>query len=140
MLLMKPSVQHLTYFLQIHKNNYYLKLQKKQNSIYRDYINLAGAVISNENLEKISMVRRPFYIHSVQEGSDADIYGIWKNCWIKYVNSTIPESLNDIYEITKGKKEISLMTSCYTSRRGFFTLDYYVRLVLEKNKIEFIKR
>ena len=26
------------------------KLQKKQNSIYRDYINLAGAVISNENL------------------------------------------------------------------------------------------
>ena len=122
------------------ENSYYLKLQKKQNSIYRDYINLAGAVISNENLEKISMVRRPFYIHSVQEGSDADIYGIWKNCWIKYVNSTIPESLNDIYEITKGKKEISLMTSCYTSRRGFFTLDYYVRLVLEKNKIEFIKR
>ena len=46
----------------------------------------------------------------------------------------------DIYELTKGKKEISLMTSCYTSRRGFFTLDYYVRLVLEKNKIEFIKR
>ena len=122
------------------ENSYYLKLQKKQNSIYRDYINLAGAVISNENLEKISMVRRPFYIHSVQEGSDADIYGIWKNCWIKYVNSTIPESLKDIYEITKGKKEISLMTSCYTSRRGFFTLDYYVRLVLEKNKIEFIKR
>ena len=122
------------------ENSYYLKLQKKQNSIYRDYINLAGAVISSENLEKISMVRRPFYIHSVQEGSDADIYGIWKNCWIKYVNSTIPESLNDIYEITKGKKEISLMTSCYTSRRGFFTLDYYVRLVLEKNKIEFIKR
>ena len=122
------------------ENSYYLKLQKKQNSIYRDYINLAGAVISNENLEKISMVKRPFYIHSVQEGSDADIYGIWKNCWIKYVNSTIPESLNDIYEITKGKKEISLMTSCYTSRRGFFTLDYYVRLVLEKNKIEFIKR
>ncbi|MDC3141604.1 trypsin-like peptidase domain-containing protein [Alphaproteobacteria bacterium] len=122
------------------ENSYYLKLQKKQNSIYRDYINLAGAVISNENLEKISMVRRPFYIHSVQEGSDADIYGIWKNCWIKYINSTIPKSLNDIYEITQGKKEISIMTSCYTSRRGFLTLDYYVRLVLEKNKIEFIKR
>ena len=86
------------------------------------------------------MVRRPFYIHSVQEGSDADIYGIWKNCWIKYINSTIPKSLNDIYEITQGKKEISIMTSCYTSRRGFLTLDYYVRLVLEKNKIEFFKR
>ena len=122
------------------ENSYYLKLQKKQNSIYRDYINLAGAVISNENLEKISMVRRPFYIHSVQEGSDADIYGIWKNCWIKYINSTIPKSLDDIYEITKDKKEISLMTSCYTSRRGFLTLDYYVRLVLEKDKIEFINR
>ena len=122
------------------ENSYYLKLQKKQNSIYRDYINLAGAVISNENLEKISMVRRPFYIHSVQEGSDADIYGIWKNCWIKYINSTIPKSLNDIYQITQGKKEISIMTSCYTSRRGFLTLDYYVRLVLEKNKIEFFKR
>ena len=122
------------------ENSYYLKLKKKQNSIYRDYINLAGAVISNENLEKISMVRRPFYIHSVQEGSDADIYGIWKNCWIKYINSTIPKSLDDIYEITKDKKEISLMTSCYTSRRGFLTLDYYVRLVLEKDKIEFINR
>ena len=122
------------------ENSYYLKLKKKQNSIYRDYINLAGAVISNENLEKISMVRRPFYIHSVQEGSDADIYGIWKNCWIKYINSTIPKSLNDIYQITQGKKEISIMTSCYTSRRGFLTLDYYVRLVLEKNKIEFFKR
>ena len=122
------------------ENSYYLKLQKKQNSIFRNYINLAGAVIANENLEKISMVKRPFYIHSVQVGSDADIYGIWKNCWIKYVNGTIPKSLNDVYEITKGKKEINLMTSCYTSRRGFLTLDYFVRLVLEKNKIEFIKR
>ena len=122
------------------ENSYYLKLQKKQNSIYRSYINLAGAVIARENLEKISNVSRPFYIHSVQEGSDADIYGIWKNCWIKYVNGTIPQSLNDVYEITKDKNEISLMTSCYTSRRGFLTLDYYVRLVLEKNKIEFVER
>ena len=107
---------------------------------YRDYINLAGAVIADKNLVKISTVRRPFYIHSVQEGSDADIYGIWKTCWIKYVNGVIPVSLDDIYNITKGKKEINLMTSCYTSRKGFYTLDYYVRLVLEKNKIEYFKR
>ena len=122
------------------ENFYYLKLQKKQNSIYRNYINLAGAVIARENLEKISMVSRPFYIHSVQQGSDADIYGIWKNCWIKYINGTKPQSLNDVYEITKEKKENSLITSCYTSRRGFLTLDYHVRLVLEKNKIEFFER
>ena len=117
-----------------------MKFLKKQNSIYRKYINLAGAVISRENLEKISSVQRPFYIHSVQEGSDADIYGIWQNCWIKYVEATIPKSLKDIYEITKGKKEINLITSCYTSRQGFLTLDYSVRLELEKDKIEFISR
>ena len=122
------------------EKTYFIKLQKKKNSIYRDYINLAGAIISNDNLEKISMVHRPFYIHSVQEGSDSDVYGIWSNCWIKYVDSFIPKSLDEIYEITKGKKEIELVTSCYTSRKGFLTLDYYVRLVMEKDKIEFIKR
>ena len=122
------------------ENSYFIKLQKKQNSIYRDYIYLAGAVIANKNLVKISKVRRPFYIHSVKGGSDADIYGIWKTCWIKYVNGVIPVSLDDIYNITKGKKEINLMTSCYTSRKGFYTLDYYVRLVLEKDKIKYIKR
>lgn len=122
------------------ERSYFIPLIKKQNSIYRDYINLAGAVISRENLEKISSVQRPFYIHSVQEGSDADLYGIWQNCWIKYVEATIPKSLKDIYEITKGKKEINLITSCYTSRQGFLTLDYSVRLELEKDKIEFISR
>lgn len=122
------------------ENSYFIDLKPKQNSIYRNYINLAGAVISAENLEKISHFQRPFYIHSIQEGSDADIYGLWKNCWIKYVNSEIPKSLKDIYEITKNKKEINLITSCYTSRQGFLTLDYAVRLELEKDKIEFIKR
>lgn len=122
------------------ERSYFIPLIKKQNSIYRDYINLAGAVISRENLEKISSVQRPFYIHSVQEGSDADLYGIWQNCWIKYVEATIPKSLEDIYEITKDKKEINLITSCYTSRQGFLTLDYSVRLELEKDKIEFISR
>jgi len=122
------------------EKSYSIPLIKKQNSIYRNYINLAGAVISRENLEKISNVQRPFYIHSVREGSDADIYGIWQNCWIKYVEASIPKSLGDIYEITKGKNEINLITSCYTSRQGFLTLDYSVRLELEKDKIEYIER
>jgi len=122
------------------EKSYFIPLIKKQNSIYRSYINLAGAVISRENLEKISSVQRPFYIHSVREGSDADIYGIWQNCWIKYVEAAIPKSLADIYKITKGKKEINLITSCYTSRQGFLTLDYSVRIELEKDKIEYIKR
>jgi len=122
------------------EKSYFIPLIKKQNSIYRNYINLAGAVISRENLEKISSVQRPFYIHSVREGSDADIYGIWQNCWIKYVEASIPKSLGDIYEITKGKKEINLITSCYTSRQGFLTLDYSVRIELEKDKIEYIER
>ena len=122
------------------ENSYLIELKSKQNSIFRSYINLAGAVISAENLEKISHFQRPFFIHSVQEGSDADIYGLWKNCWIKYVNSMIPKSLKNIYEITKNEKEINLITSCYTTRQGFLTLDYAVRLELEKDKIEFIKR
>ena len=122
------------------ENSYFIPLIKKQNSIYRNYINLAGAVISRENLEKISTVQRPFYIHSVREGSDADIYGIWQNCWIKYVEATIPKSLADIYKITKGRKEVNLITSCYTSRQGFLTLDYSVRIELEKDKIEYIER
>ena len=122
------------------ETNYYIDLKKKQNSIYRDYINLAGAVIAAKNYEKISTEQRPFYIHSVQKGSDADIYGIWKDCWIKYVNASIPKTLSDIEKITNGKKEINLITSCYTSRQGFLTLDYAVRLELEKDKIEYIKR
>ena len=122
------------------EKDYYIDLKKKQNSIYRNYINLAGAVIAAKNYEKISTEQRPFYIHSVQVGSDADIYGIWKDCWIKYVNATIPKSLSDIAKITNGKKEINLITSCYTSRQGFLTLDYSVRLELEKDKIEFIER
>ncbi len=122
------------------EKDYYIELKKKQNSIYRNYINLAGAVIAAKNYEKISTEQRPFYIHSVQVGSDADIYGIWKDCWIKYVNATIPKSLSDIAKITNGKKEINLITSCYTSRQGFLTLDYSVRLELEKDKIEFIER
>ncbi len=122
------------------ENTYFIKLKEKQNSIYRDYVYLGGAVIASENIEKISLVRRPFYIHSVKDGSDANIYGIWKNCWIKYIDSKIPKSLQDIFTITEGKKEVSLMTSCYTSRQGFLTLDYYVRLVLEKDEIKYIKR
>ena len=122
------------------EKEYFIDLKKKQNSIYRDYINLAGAVIAAKNYEKISSEQRPFYIHSIKVGSDADIYGIWKDCWIKYVNATIPKSLSDIAKITKGKKEINLITSCYTSRQGFLTLDYSVRLELEKDKIEYIKR
>ena len=101
------------------ENTYFIKLKEKQNSIYRDYVYLGGAVIASENIEKISLVRRPFYIHSVKDGSDANIYGIWKNCWIKYIDSKIPKSLQDIFTITEGKKEVSLMTSCYTSRQGF---------------------
>ena len=31
------------------------------------------------------------------------------------------------------------MTSCYTSRKGFYTLDYYVRLVLEKIRSNTLK-
>ena len=122
------------------ENSYFINLKKKSNSIYREYINLAGAVISSQNLEKISEVERSFFIHSVKEGSDADIYGIWQNCWIKYVEASIPKSLKDISIITKGKKEINLITSCYTTRKGFLTLDYFVRLELEKDKIELIKR
>ena len=122
------------------ENSYFINLKKKSNSIYREYINLAGAVISSQNLEKISEVERSFFIHSVKEGSDADIYGIWQNCWIKYVEASIPKSLEDISNITKGKKEINLITSCYTTRKGFLTLDYFVRLELEKDKIELIKR
>jgi hypothetical protein len=56
------------------------------------------------------------------------------------VDETIPKSLEDIFNISKGKKEINLITSCYTSRKGFLTLDYFVRLELEKDKIELIKR
>jgi hypothetical protein len=122
------------------ENSYFINLKKKSNSIFREYINLAGAVISSQNLEKISEVERSFFIHSVKEGSDADIYGIWQSCWIKYVEASIPKSLEDISIITKGKKEINLITSCYTSRKGFLTLDYFVRLELEKDKIELIKR
>ena len=33
-------------------------------------------------------------------------------------------------------KEINLITSCYTSRQGFLTLDYAVRLELEKERDE----
>ena len=122
------------------EKSYFINLKQKPNSIFREYINLAGAVISSQNLEEISEVERSFFIHSVKEGSDADIYGIWQNCWIKYVDATIPKSLEDIFKITKGKKEINLITSCYTSRKGFLTLDYFVRLELEKDKIELIKR
>jgi hypothetical protein len=129
-----------TFKNQDREKDYFIDLKKKQNSIYRDYINLGGAVIAAKNYEKISSEQRPFYIHSIKVGSDADIYGIWKDCWIKYVNATIPKSLSDIAEITKGKKEINLITSCYTSRQGFLTLDYSVRLELEKDKIEYIKR
>ena len=122
------------------EKSYFIDLKQKPNSIFRKYINLAGAVISSQNLEEISEVERSFFIHSVKEGSDADIYGIWKNCWIKYVDATIPKSLEYIFKITKGKKEINLITSCYTSRKGFLTLDYFVRLELEKDIIELIKR
>ena len=129
-----------TFKNQDREKEYFIDLKKKQNSIYRDYINLGGAVIAAKNYEKISAEQRPFYIHSVQVGSDADIYGIWKDCWIKYVNASIPKSLSDIAKITKGKKEINLITSCYTSRQGFLTLDYSVRLELEKDSIEFVNR
>ena len=56
------------------------------------------------------------------------------------MEAAIPKSLGDIFEITKGKKEINLITSCYTSRQGFLTLDYSVRIELEKDKIEYIER
>ena len=56
------------------------------------------------------------------------------------MNASIPKSLSDIAKIKKEKKEINLITSCYTSRQGFLTLDYSVRLELEKDKIEYIKR
>ena len=85
------------------------------------------------------MVRRPFYIHSVKDGSDANIYGIWKTAGLNILIQN-PKILAGYFYYNGRKKEVSLMTSCYTSRQGFLTLDYYVRLVLEKDEIKYIKR
>ena len=131
--------QNLHHFYQdlFRNDSYYLKLNKKQNSIYRDYINLAGAVISKENLEKVYLGLSNFV-----RAFDND-----KNIRLCLINDIYPSAVkNDLIsqivsECESTRKfleviiEFNLLKSFVESREFFLKK---LRKLLGKVKIEVV--
>jgi len=78
---------------------------------------------------------KPFLIHSVVDGTEAKLAGLWQHCWVKSVNGVEPKSLMEIKRLTEGKKSLGIMTRCYASRNDIITEDFFVKLNVKNKEI-----
>ena len=80
---------------------------------------------------------KPFLIHSVVDGTEAELAGLWANCWIKSVNGIEPKSLIEIKNIAEGQKSMGITTRCYASRDDIMTEDFFVKLNVKSDEISY---
>jgi serine protease Do len=117
--------------------NYTITIKPEEKMLNRKYLYLSGAIISRDPRTMYDEKEKPFLIHSVVDGTEAELAGLWQHCWIKSVNGIEPKSLEEIKEISKGKKSLSIMTRCYASRNDIITEDFFVKLNIKLGEVTY---
>ena len=116
-------------------NSYNIKLKSLQKVLDRKYLYLSGAIISRDYSSKYDDVKKPFLIHSVIDGTEAELAGMWQHCWIKSVEKKEPKDLKHIKSLVINKKQVNIITRCYSSRNDAMTTDYFLKLKINKRDI-----
>ncbi len=116
-------------------DTYYIKLKPRQKVLDRKYLYLSGAIISKDYSSKYDDVKKPFFIHSVIDGTEAELAGMWQHCWIKSVEKIEPKDLKQIKSLVINKKQVDIITRCYSSRNDAMTTDYFLKLKINKKDI-----
>jgi len=116
-------------------NHYTISIQKKDKLLERKYLYLAGAIISADPRPRFEENKKPFLIHSVIDGTEAELAGLWQHCWVKSIDGIEPKSLSEFYNLSKNKKHIGLITRCYSYRDDIISDDYFIKLNTFNEKI-----
>ena len=116
-------------------NSYQIKLKSLQKVLERKYLYLSGAIISQDYSSKYDDLKKPFFIHSVIDGTEAELAGMWQHCWIKSVEKIKPRNLKQIKSLVIDKREVAIITRCYSSRNDVMTSDYFLKLKINKRDI-----
>ena len=88
-------------------NSYQIDLKPRQKVLDRKYLYLSGAIISRDYSSKYDDIKTPFFIHSVIDGTEAELAGLWQHCWIKSVERVEPRDLEHIKSLVINKKEVA---------------------------------
>ena len=115
--------------------SYSVEIKLEEKILERKYLYLSGAIISKDPRTMYDEVDKLFLIHSIIDGTEAELAGLWQHCWIKSIDGIEPKSLNEINELTKGKKSIGIMSRCYAGRNDIITEDYFVKLNFKQKDI-----
>ena len=116
-------------------NSYYVKLKSHKKVLDRKYLYLSGAIISKDYSSKYDDPKTPFFIHSVIDGTEAELAGMWQHCWIKSVDKIEPRDLKQIKSLVINKKQVAIITRCFSSRNDAMTTDYFLKLKINKKDI-----
>ena len=116
-------------------NSYIIKLKSRQKVLDRKFLYLSGAIISRDYSSQYDDVKTPFLIHSVIDGTEAELAGLWQHCWIKSVERIEPTNLKQIKSLVFDKKEVDIITRCYSNRNDAMTSDYFLKLKINKKNI-----
>lgn len=116
-------------------NSYQIRLKPRQKVLDRKFLYLSGAIISKDYSSKYDDIKTPFFIHSVIDGTEAELAGLWQHCWIKSVERIEPKNLKEIKSLVIDKKEVAIITRCYSNRNDAMTSDYFLKLKIDNKNI-----
>ena len=135
----KTGEAKLTFKNNLTTKNYNVTIKPEEKILDRKYLYLSGAIISRDSRAMYDEKEKLFLIHSVVDGTEAELAGLWQHCWIKSVNGIEPKSLIEIKKLTEGKKSLGIMTRCYASRNDIITEDFFVKLNVKSEEISYYK-
>ena len=133
----KTGEAKLTFKNKNSTKSYTIKINPEEKILDRKYLYLSGAIVSKDPRTMYDEKEKPFLIHSVVDGTEAELAGLWANCWIKSVNGIEPKSLIEIKQISEGQKSLGIMTRCYSSRTDIMTEDFFVKLNVKSDEISY---
>ena len=131
----KTGEAKLTFKNNMTTTNYSVSIKPEAKILDRKFLYLSGAIISRDPRSMYDEKEKPFLIHSVIDGTEAELAGLWQHCWIKSVNGIEPKSLKEIKQISEGKKSLGIMTRCYAARKDIMTEDFFVKLNVKNKEI-----
>ena len=133
----KTGEAKLTFKNDTSTKTYTITINPEEKMLDRKYLYLSGAIVSRDPRTMYDEKEKPFLIHSVVDGTEAELAGLWQHCWIKSVNGIEPKSLKEIKQISEGKKSLGIMTRCYASRKDTMTEDFFVKLNVKPDEISY---
>jgi hypothetical protein len=133
----KTGEAKLTFKNQNSTKSYTIKINPEEKILDRKYLYLSGAIVSKDPRTMYDEKEKPFLIHSVVDGTEAELAGLWANCWIKSINGIEPKSLIEIKQISEGQESLGITTRCYSNRTDIMTEDFFVKLNVKSYEISY---